>query len=73
MQRKESEQLDEEVVEHMYERVFNSRGVQDRVNCANMEGEGRCSREIQGHYAPKSCNEGAGVDSGWEDKEECGD
>ena len=57
-------QLDEEAVECMYERGFNSKGLEDRVNCANMEGERRCSRsgKVQKNYAPKSCHEGAGED-----------
>ena len=58
-------------------RLFNvcMRGGSILINCADMEGEGRCSicREVQGYYAPKSCYEGAGEDAGWEDKEECGD
>ena len=34
-------------------REVNTKGVEDRVNCADMEGEGRCSRsrEVQGYYA----------------------
>ena len=45
-------QLDEEAVESMYERGFNSGVVENRVNCTDVEGEGRCSRsgEVQGHY-----------------------
>ena len=68
-------QLDKEAVEYMYERRFSSRGLEDSMNCADMKGEGRCSRsrEVQGHYTPKLCPEGAGEDSGREDKEECGD
>ena len=48
----------------------HSGGLEDRVNCADMEVKGRYSRsvEVSGHDAPTSCNEGAGEDSGWEDK-----
>ena len=46
--------LNEEAVEHMCERGFSSGGIEDRVNCADMEGERTCSRSevVQGHYAP---------------------
>ena len=39
----------------MYVRGFNSGGLDDSVDCADIEGEARCSRseEVQGHYAPK--------------------
>ena len=30
-------QLDEETVEHMYERVFDSGGLENRASCAKME------------------------------------
>ena len=68
-------QLDEEADEHVYVRGFDNKQVEDRVTCADMEEEGQCSRsgEVEGNYAPQSCNEGAGEDSGWEDEEEGGD
>ena len=52
---------------------FNSGEVEDRVNRADMEGE-RVMFKIWGSagvLTPKPCNECAGEDSGWEDKEEC--
>ena len=36
------DQLHKEAVEWMYERGFG--GLENRVNCAEMAGEGRCSR-----------------------------
>ena len=39
-------QFDEEAVEYMYERGFNSGGVENNVNCTDMEGD------LQWHYAP---------------------
>ena len=36
--------MDEEAVEYMYERGFNSGGLEDSVIYTDMEGEGRCSR-----------------------------
>ena len=61
-------QFDEEAVECMYERGFNFRGLEDRVHCVVMEGEGRSSRsgEAKEHYASESCHEGAGEYSGRE-------
>ena len=43
------------------ERGFNSGGLEDRVNCVDMEGGKRCLRsgEVQGHYTPKSCRHGS--------------
>ena len=59
----------------MYEREFNSRGLESSGNCVDMEDEGKCSRsgEVHRNCTPKSCHESTEEDSGWEGKEERGD
>ena len=44
--------VEEEAVEYMYERGFNSRGVENRVFCADMGKETFKIQGSMGHYIP---------------------
>ena len=54
-----------------YGRGFDSGGLEDSINCADMEKGGRCSRSrlVQKYCTPKSCHLAAVEDSGWESRE----